>query len=504
MKEFDDVFVITEELEIHPIALLIPQMEQDEFDALKDDILGNGLLEPVIVCQGMILDGRHRYKACRELEIDCYGRKWEGGMDPIEYVVAKNIKRRHLTVGQRAMAAEAIIQYIEQDAKDRQRAAGRFDGRNEDGTPKVKDAQLVAPIPQAGSGPPDPETKTREKAGRMFGVSGRSVSDAKIITQKGTPEEVAAVKAGKAPLKPVAAAVRQRAKAESSIKDQPTKKENKKPDYEVVEISGGLFIQKLTSESKPTFNATNESIEWAKWSWNPVTGCRYNCPYCYAKAMAENEYYSGTFLTKFNPTFHPGRLTAPDNHRVPDNRKDEPGINNVFLCSMADLFGEWVPDEWINKVLDSIKRHPEYNFIALTKNPKRYLDFDFPKNVWLGATADTQKRFDIAIGVFREMYDDEDSSGDNIKFLSCEPLLEKIDYNDDDEYMAHLYEEHTQGYVDWVVIGGLKGSERSDRQPKWEWVENLINFARKSNAAVYFKTNLTVVPKEFPLGDSLS
>jgi protein gp37 len=207
---------------------------------------------------------------------------------------------------------------------------------------------------------------------------------------------------------------------------------------------------------------------------------------------------------------------------IPAIRKSEPGINNVFLCSMADLFGDWVPDEWILQILEVIARHPEYNFIALTKNPKRYLKFTFPKNIWLGATADTQKRFDVAMDVFRLMRKCE-----NIKFLSCEPLLEKIDFIDDcgefeefdadnmheyeermeryNDHLSHLENEHrtkvvTLGYVDWVIIGGLKGSENSTKQPNWGWVETLIEFARKSNAAVYFKTNLTVVPKELPAG----
>jgi ParB-like chromosome segregation protein Spo0J len=47
-----------------------------------------------------------------------------------------------------------------------------------------------------------------------------------------------------------------------------------------------------------TFNQTNDNIEWARWSWNPVTGCRYNCPYCYARDIA-NRFYQ----EKFEPTF---------------------------------------------------------------------------------------------------------------------------------------------------------------------------------------------------------
>jgi protein gp37 len=123
----------------------------------------------------------------------------------------------------------------------------------------------------------------------------------------------------------------------------------------------------------------------------------------------------------------------------------------------------------------------------LTKNPQRYLEFEFPQNIWLGATADTQKRFDGALSVFEKM------GKSNIKFLSCEPLLERIEYT-----------EQQIGILDWVIIGGLKGSEKTDRQPQRAWVDNLIEFARKSKEKLYFKTNLTVqtslaiTPKEFP------
>jgi protein gp37 len=253
------------------------------------------------------------------------------------------------------------------------------------------------------------------------------------------------------------------------------------------ELSGNPFIQKSTNENyRPIFNKTNDSIEWAKWTWNPVTGCLFGCPYCYARKMAENPFYANTFPNQFKPTFHPGRLSAPDNHRIPAKRKNEPGINNVFLCSMADLFGDWIPDKWIQQVLAAVAAHPEYNFICLTKNPRRYLEIEFPQNIWLGCTADNQESFDAALAVFKKM-----DSG-NIKFLSCEPLLERIDYT-----------KKQIGVLDWVIIGGLKGSENTERQPEREWVENLIGFARKSKAKLYFKTNLTVktslgaIPKEF-------
>jgi hypothetical protein len=61
-----------------------------------------------------------------------------------------------------------------------------------------------------------------------------------------------------------------------------------------------------------TFNQVNDNIGWARWSWNPVTGCLHNCDYCYARDIAERFYPQ-----KFEPTFFPERLDAPANTKLP-------------------------------------------------------------------------------------------------------------------------------------------------------------------------------------------
>lgn len=245
---------------------------------------------------------------------------------------------------------------------------------------------------------------------------------------------------------------------------------------------------KRTGAGRPTvkkFNETNDNIEWAKWTWNPVTGCKHKCKYCYARDIARR--FGKTNDEKnFKPKFYPERLPAPGNTKIPKARIKEPGIKNVFVCSMADLFGDWVPDEWINQVMDSVKKNPKWNYIFLTKNPARYLNIDFPENGWFGATADTQKRFDKAIEIFKKIK--KRKNAPSVKFISCEPLKENI-----------IPAKNALKAIDWLIIGGQsQTSGQSAFQPPWKWWYGLLNQATANYCKVYFKPNLTSVPKEYP------
>lgn len=94
-------------MKYHEAANLFPLLEDQEFKALCDDIAANGLIEPIVTYEGMILDGRNRYRACLELDVDPATTEYDGD-DPYQYVISKNLHRRHLNETQRAVVASKL------------------------------------------------------------------------------------------------------------------------------------------------------------------------------------------------------------------------------------------------------------------------------------------------------------------------------------------------------------------------------------------------------------
>jgi hypothetical protein len=125
---------MSDEIRFHPLADIFPLMGGDEFDELVADIKANGLLEDIVLYDGMILDGRNRYRAClaagwhpamvrervRQGGMMLDDRRWVD--DPATYVISANIHRRHLTAEQKR---DLIAKLIKADPakSDRQIAA---------------------------------------------------------------------------------------------------------------------------------------------------------------------------------------------------------------------------------------------------------------------------------------------------------------------------------------------------------------------------------------------
>ena len=235
-----------------------------------------------------------------------------------------------------------------------------------------------------------------------------------------------------------------------------------------------------TQNSKAKFNETNDNVEWALWTWNPVTGCLHNCPYCYARDIANRFYTHLADNERFAPVFYPERLSAPAHTRQPElsnieNPIRRMGLGNVFVCSMADLFGKWVPNEWIEAVLQQAWDNPQWNFLFLTKFPIRMAEFEYPPNTWIGTTVDTQYAVERAEKAFTKV---RASGYKGVAWLSCEPMMEKLTFT-------------SMEMFDWVVMGGAsKSTQTQEFRPPFEWIVHLWQQAKALDLPVYMKTNL--------------
>lgn len=88
-------------MKIHSLSSIFPKLDDVSFQALKQDIYANGLRNPIITKNKQVLDGQNRLRACEELGIDPIFQEYEGD-DLVEFVLAQNLHRRHLTAGQSA------------------------------------------------------------------------------------------------------------------------------------------------------------------------------------------------------------------------------------------------------------------------------------------------------------------------------------------------------------------------------------------------------------------
>lgn len=257
-------------------------------------------------------------------------------------------------------------------------------------------------------------------------------------------------------------------------------------------------------------------IDWCDSTWNPVTGCLNKCEYCYARGIAsrfgghwdENNLrhlgangnihvleesmckhttgknrdcpvhnIQAPYPYGFDPTFHRYRL---EDYRQKKGR-------NIFVCSMADLFGDWVPDPWIEEVFAACEAAPQHNYIFLTKNPQRYLDLEIAgklphkENMWFGTTI-TNK--DMVFAWFNN----------EVKFhwfLSIEPILEDLE-----ELKSDVMPE-------WIIIGAETGHRKDKVIPMREWIESIVEQCKEADIPVFMKSSLTdiwgeALIQEFP------
>ena len=170
-------------------------------------------------------------------------------------------------------------------------------------------------------------------------------------------------------------------------------------------------------------------IEWTDFSWNPVTGCKTGCPFCYARKLSHR------FGRSFEPEFHPERLNQPAKIKTP---------TVIFVCSMGELFGDWISDSWREQVFDVIRQNPQHTFQLLTKSPDNlYKANPWPVNAWAGASA-------INAPMAQRAIDGLSRTDAKVKFISAEPLQGDLDIQN-------------FKVLDWMIIGA---QTNPDRQPR--------------------------------------
>lgn len=239
-------------------------------------------------------------------------------------------------------------------------------------------------------------------------------------------------------------------------------------------------------------------IDWADSTWNPVTGCLHGCEYCYARRTAERfgsnqmpiftdypvlhepvrctDTYAymrdaGISTGKiqpypfgFRPTFHRYKLDEPQHWKKP---------RTIFVCSMADLFGDWVPAEWIQEIFAACKKAPQHRYLFLTKNPKRYVDL-YAKNIlpigkgyWYGTTVTSPEQPFF----YSHVPDDNPHT-----FVSIEPIMGSFG-----KFRAS---------PDWVIVGAETGNRKGKVAPRKEWIAEIADECERYRIPIFMKDSL--------------
>jgi protein gp37 len=210
------------------------------------------------------------------------------------------------------------------------------------------------------------------------------------------------------------------------------------------------------------------TIEWTNETWNPTTGCERvtaGCDNCYALRFAER--FRGVrghyFEAGFDVQLRPKMLPKPSSWRQP---------RKIFINSMSDLFHRFIPDEYIDRVMDEIERNDRHTFQLLTKRPermrryfwKRYGSARLPKQLWVGVSVENN---DVAwrADMLREV-------NAPIRFLSIEPMIGPVD------------RVGLSGMA-WVIVGGESGPHRRALAPAW--VRDVRDRCQQAGIAFFFK-----------------
>lgn len=209
--------------------------------------------------------------------------------------------------------------------------------------------------------------------------------------------------------------------------------------------------------------SSQSRIEWTDATWNPVTGCTpisEGCVNCYAQRILH-------------------RFKRPKHVVCHERRLGEPGkwtSRHVFVCSMADLFHDDVPDAFIREVYRIMtKVAPHHIYQVLTKRPERLLSLwsslseGRAANIWHGVSVENDN-----VAYRMPMLCMLPSKK---RFISFEPLLGPVEI--DPIYLDRLK---------WIIVGGETGSgARPFDGIDGDWVRYLRDRASAFRIPFFFK-----------------
>jgi protein gp37 len=223
--------------------------------------------------------------------------------------------------------------------------------------------------------------------------------------------------------------------------------------------------------------ADKSRIEWTDSTWNPITGCDIvspGCKNCYAKMFSER--FRGVpghpYEQGFDLRLWYNRLDIPLKWREP---------RRIFVNSMSDLFHERVPDDFIQRVFDTMIKANHHIYQVLTKRAERMMIWtrsrykfvnetgskpNLPKHIWLGVSVENQT-FTRRIPLLQK-------TPARMRFLSIEPLIGPV----------FLYKYLLNG-INWVIVGGESGPRARPMKP--EWVKEIQLQCAKYEVPFFFK-----------------
>ena len=276
--------------EFHRYCNLLPEMSETELAELTADIQVNGLINPIIIYENQILDGKHRYKACLAADIKPAFTEFTGDDEKaLNYVISQNVKRRNLNMGQRAILSTEITAEFEVIAAKKQKEAGEFGKLGGRGITKESDKYqekkesfdnniqqddgddgteetLVEKFPQGFLKKDDKKTaeKSRDKAAKIMGVNPHYVSDAKKIKEQ-SPEFIKPIMDGKINIQDAKKMLKLNNHVKEKLIDKINGNENinvKKAITEInKEIKAGIVLQEINKDIAEKLNIRHCSMQ---------------------------------------------------------------------------------------------------------------------------------------------------------------------------------------------------------------------------------------------------